>query len=48
MFVGTSLITNNAGPGLQAVKPGFLRSLKGNQLIGNSPDGKFSKSIPQR
>lgn len=48
MFVGTSLITNNVGQGLQAVKPGSIRSLKGNQLIGNSPDGKFTNSIPQR
>lgn len=48
MFVGNSLITGNTGAGLSAVKPGFIRSLKGNQLIDNTPDGKFSKSIPQR
>lgn len=48
MYVGTSLITNNVGAGLSATKPGFIRSLKGNQLFGNAPDGKFSKAIPQR
>lgn len=48
MFVGNSFITGNTGAGLSAVKPGFIRSLKGNQLIDNTPDGKFSKSIPQR
>ena len=47
-FIGSSLITTNLGAGLSATKPGFIRSLKGNQLINNSPDGKFSKSIPQR
>lgn len=46
VFLSDSMVTNNAGAGLQ--KTGTIFSYRNNRIGGNSPDGRASRTTPLR
>lgn len=47
IYLSTTTVTNNTVLGLKRTAPGAIISLRNNRIMGNTANGKVTKSVPQ-